>query len=95
MRRSFAVRLSLRFMFILTVSVLLLSSGFLLFMRSLVQGNQTRQLREAEQTVYESVLSLEVPDIPYFITYTVYSGESGELIATNDPFLPFLNSSKY
>ena len=93
MRRSFAVRLSLRFMFILTVSVLLLSSGFLLFMRSLVQGNQTRQLREAEQTVYESVLSLEVPDIPYFITYTVYSGESGELIATNDPFLPFLKDS--
>ena len=93
MRRSFAVRLSLRFMFILTVSVLLLSLGFLLFMRSLVQGNQTRQLREAEQTVYESVLSLEVPDIPYFITYTVYSGESGELIATNDPFLPFLKDS--
>ena len=94
MRQSFAVRLSQRFMFVLTVSVLLLSLGFLVFVRSLVQGNQTEQLRNAENVVFDSLENLEVPDIPYFITYIAYDYDSGEVLETNDPFLPLLKDSK-
>lgn len=30
------------------------------------------------------------PDVPYYITYTVYKGSSSEIMQTNDPFLPQL-----
>ncbi len=107
MRFSFAVRLSLRFMFILTVSVMLLSVFFLLFVRSLVQSGQTEELKSAESAVFSatsgSLLSslrgnvqntpVTVTDIPYYITYIAYYTETEELIATNDPFLPFLEDS--
>lgn len=121
MRFSFAVRLSLRFMFILTVSVMLLSVFFLLFVRSLVQSGQTEELKSAERAVFSAIsnslyvneqsamaqggtsggssrgnvqnTSVTVTDIPYFITYIAYYTEKKELIATNDPFLPFLEDS--
>ena len=57
MRKSFAVRLSLRFMFILTTAVFLLSLGFLLFVRYLVKVNQTAQLKAAEKSVFENVIN--------------------------------------
>ena len=94
MRQSFAVRLSCRFMFVLTVSVLLLSLGFMMIIRSLVQVNQTEQLRNAENIVFNSILAGETPDIPYFITYLAYETTSEEIVATNDPFLPLLKDSR-
>ena len=125
MRFSFAARLSLRFMFILTVSVMLLSVFFLLFVRSLVQSGQTEELKSAESAVFSATssslgdslqgalaqggasggnsqdslrrnvqsTSVTVTDIPYYITYIAYYTETEELIATNDPFLPFLEDS--
>ena len=32
-------------------------------------------------------------DIPYFMTYIVYEADTEALIATNDPFLPFLRNT--
>ena len=65
MKRSFAVRLSLRFMFILTTSVFLLSISFLYAVRSLVQANQTENLIESETQIVaelsESLPQLQVP----------------------------------
>ena len=48
---SFAVRLSLRFMFILTTSILVLSSSFLLFVRYLVHHNQAEGIKNAARGV--------------------------------------------
>lgn len=94
MRKSFAVRLSLRFMFILTTAVFLLSMSFLLLVRSLVKANQTTQLKDAERTVFENVTKRRQVDIPYYMTYIVYDTKSENLLATNDPFLPLLKPSE-
>lgn len=55
MKRSFAVRLSLRFMFILTVSTILLSLSFLYCIRSLVKRNQTEMLMASENHILEEL----------------------------------------
>ena len=55
MKRSFAVRLSLRFMFILTVSTILLSLSFLYCIRSLVKRNQTEMLVASENHILEEL----------------------------------------
>ncbi len=55
MKRSFAVRLSLRFMFILTVSTILLSLSFLYCIRSLVKRNQTEMLMVSENHIFEEL----------------------------------------
>ena len=52
---SFAVRLSLRFMFILTTSVILLSLCILFFLRSLVRSNQKEGLVNAANGVYSVI----------------------------------------
>ena len=93
MKQSFAVRLSLRFMFILTVSVLLLSMAFLFFIRQLVNGNRTELLRNAENAVFYAFTKNGEPDIPYFISYLAYNKETEEVYITNDPFLPLLRDS--
>ena len=55
MKKSFAVRLSLRFMFILTISTILLSLSFLYCIRSLVKRNQTEMLRASENHLFEEL----------------------------------------
>ena len=97
MHKSFAVRLSLRFMFVLTTSVLLLSMGFIFFVRSLVKANQTNELKNAERNVFMALSTREngryMLDIPYYMSYIVYNYESEDILATNDPFLPLLKDS--
>ncbi len=108
MKHSFAVRLSLRFMFILTTSVFLLSVSFLYAVRSLVQANQTENLIESETQIVaelsESLPQLQVlsedeelvlitSELPYYHTYIAYDVETEQVFATNDPFLPLLKDT--
>ena len=106
-KQSFSVRLSLRFMFILTMTVIFLSFAFLFFIRSLVHSNQTAELKKAEAGVYEAVKSLvaygdsrkfsggpAIYEIPYYFTYVVWDFDTNNIIATNDPFLPLLEPTK-
>ncbi len=108
MKHSFAVRLSLRFMFILTTSVFLLSVSFLYAVRSLVQANQTENLIESETQIVaelsESLPQLQVlsedeelvlitSELPYYHTYIAYDVETEQVLATNDPFLPLLKDT--
>ncbi len=100
MKRSFAVRLSLRFMFILTVSTILLSLSFLYCIRSLVKRNQTEMLMASENHIFEELDMLEEDDsfllsseLPYYHTYIAYDSDTEEVLATNDPFLPLLKES--
>jgi CHASE3 domain sensor protein len=58
-KRSFAVKLSLRFMFILTIAVLLLSLSFLYFLRSLVNANQTEELRSNQERVFQALEDMD------------------------------------
>lgn len=83
-------------MFILTIAVILLSFLFLFFIRSLVNANQTEELKDAEEKVFlalyfkqpsEYLLSAE---IPYYVTYIIYDSDTKITLATNDPFLPYL-----
>ena len=63
MKKSFAVRLSLRFMFILTISTILLSLSFLYCIRSLVKRNQTEMLMASENHILEELLEkLQTPE---------------------------------
>ena len=88
--QSFSVRLSLRFMFLLTLTVVLLSAGILLFVRYLENMSQTTELRNAEEKIFAAVEEgNETADIPYYLTYIVYA-DSKDVITTNDPFLPLL-----
>ena len=52
---SFSVRLSLRFMFVMTVAVVLLSVAFLFFVRSLVNKNQEMELKVSEDVVFQKL----------------------------------------
>lgn len=101
---SFAARLSLVFMFILTGAVIMLSLGFLFFLRSMVRGNQVAGLKHAESAVFTAFSESEgkssedeslflFPDIPYFLTYIIYNPQTEEVLATNDPFLPLLKDT--
>ena len=106
---SFSVRLSLRFMFIMTGAVVFLSLAFLFFVQSLVDKNQNMELMVAEDVVFEKLeearLTSEfgsklgeslgsIQGLPYYITYIIYDAKDFTLLATNDPFLPYLEDSK-
>ena len=102
--KSFSVRLSLRFMFILSLAVIFLSLGVLFFLRTMVRMTQFQNLKNAEDQVFlafsrdnenfKKESETLTPDIPYFITYIIYNSETQEVIATNDPFLPLLSDTK-
>ena len=98
-RQSFSVRLALRFMFLLTVAIIILSFAFLFLVRSIVNLNQTEELKNAEQKVFlamcfqKSSGYLAGAEIPYYITYIAYDIETQDILATNDPFLPFLQTT--
>lgn len=88
MKKSFAVQLSVRFMFILTMAVILLTLSFLYSLRYSVKASQTAELKKACTNLFENNLSTD--KLPYYLTYIAYKLESEEVISTNDPFLPAL-----
>ena len=96
-------------MFVMTIAVVLLSVSFLVFTRSLVTKNQNIELKMAEKIIFrklEEFRSLTEPEfnlgeslgsitgMPYYITYIIYDVQNRTLLATNDPFLPFLEDSQ-
>ncbi len=92
MKKSFAVQLSLRFMFILTFAVILLSLSFLYILRSFVQASQTAEMKKACLDLYENEFNMDA--FPYYLSFIAYDIESQEIIATNDPFLPLLKDTE-
>ena len=98
-RQSFSVRLAIRFMFLLTAAVIVLAFTFLFLVRSIVNLNQTEELRNSEQKVFlalcfqKSAGYLAGAEIPYYITYIAYDVDTQDILATNDPFLPFLTET--
>ena len=106
--KSFSARLALRFMFIMTGAVLLLSLCFLIFTRTLIYNEQGLELKNAENEIFRKLEKLsndpktvprfggtlgDIPKLPYYITYLIYDADNLLVLATNDPFLPFLEDS--
>ena len=96
-------------MFIMTGAVVLLSVFFLFFIRSLVFTSQEEELKNAEKIVYAKLEErrLEtssapkfggtlgaIPKLPYYISYIIYDVDNLMLLATNDPFLPYLPDTR-
>ena len=95
-------------MFVMTVAVVLLSVAFLFFVRSLVNKNQEMELKVSEDVVFQKLEESRaanefgskfgeslgsIQGLPYYITYIVYNAKDFTLLATNDPFLPYLEDS--
>lgn len=106
--KSFSVRLSLKFMSVMTLSVVLLSVLFLFFTRSLVTKSQGLELKNAENELFQKMETLSndasvtpvfgaslgvIPKLPYYVTYIIYDSETSTVLSTNDPFLPLLEET--
>ena len=94
---SISVRLSFRFMVILSAAVLILSMTFVWIMRSFIRSEQDTELKrscEFIETNIQDFYEVDFSKLPFYITYVVYknSSENAEkkILFTNDPFLPAL-----
>lgn len=98
---SAAARLAVRFSLLLAVIILVLSLSIIMLLKSDVRMQQNRELSLAMTQIASSVLSGYKGDVgdedmilgeglPYYIMFTVYKAGSGQIIETNDPFLPQL-----
>lgn len=95
--KSFSLRLSLRFMFLLTVSVLLISVLFVFVVDIFAKRNLAMELNKAASEVILSVNTTSQSDfrsISYFISFVVYEKETKSVLASNDPFLPLLTATE-
>lgn len=95
-------------MFVMTSAVVILSLSFLIFIRVLINKQQSLELQNAENEIFKKLELIkndsnvipkfggnlgEIPKLPYYITYMIYDADSYRVISTNDPFLPFLEDS--
>ena len=95
-------------MLVITLAVVLLSLSFLIFIRMLINMEWSRELKHAENEIFQKLENLsddetiapsfggtlgEIPKLPYYITYLIYDSDDFKILATNDPFLPFLEDS--
>lgn len=93
---SFSFRLSLRFMLLLTVSVLLISVLFVFVVNKFSRRNLAFELNKASSEVILAVNTNSQSDfraIPYFVSFVVYENENKNVLASNDPFLPLLEDT--
>ncbi len=95
---SIATRLSIFFMVIVAVVVLFLTSVFVMLLKLTINYNQSIELEDAANLLCICVddinnLQPELLGIPYYMTYTIYEEQSGDILFTNDPFLPLLQTT--
>lgn len=92
---SVPVKLSLRFMIMLTAAVLILSVLFSFVLGHSVRLQQNNDLEQAAQEIIKEMRKgSDSFSVPYFISYVVYDSTTSESIYTNDPFLPLLKPTK-
>lgn len=92
---SVPVKLSLRFMIMLTFAVLMLSVLFSLALRHSVRMHQHFDLQQSAEKIADALeKGRNTFSLPYFISYAVYDSDTKESIYSNDPFLPLLQDSK-
>ncbi len=80
-------------MLIVALIVLLLSSGFVFVLRFSINNRMKNTLMGLTALVCSNITQESTPELlglPYFLTYLVYDSKTGQIIHTNDPFLPKL-----
>lgn len=100
--RSAAARLALRFSLLLAVLILVLTVAIVMLLKSEVRIQQNRELTSAMEQIASTVATGYQSDdsdegdmilgegLPYYIVFTVFKTDTGDIIETNDPFLPQL-----
>ncbi len=93
--KTLARKIALKFFFVIALLVFCLS----FFLLAMVNWNSRRS---KDNEIYEALniitsalekgtsLYVAEADLPYYITYTIYTENSSDIYATNDPFLPIL-----
>ena len=92
-KNSLPLRLSIRFMIVVAVIVLLLSSGFVFSLRFSITNRMKNTLMDLTDQVCLNLTQRTPPEVlglPYFLTYLVYDANTNQVLNTNDPFLPRL-----
>lgn len=95
MRKTLAVRLSIRFMLLVAAIVLLIASLFVFAIRLSIRNKQNHTLFENASILALEIQSsedvlIDIVPIDYFISYQIFNNITGETIYTNDPLLPKL-----
>ena len=93
---SFSVRLSFRFMLLLTAAVIMLSVAFVFLIRHFIRESQTAELNFASAGLAYMLengedIEHETMKFPYYIAYTIYETETQKILFCNDPFIPLLD----
>jgi len=94
--KSFSIRLSLRFMLLISFVVILMSVFFVFVVNNFVKRNLALELNKAMSEAILAVNTNSETDlhaVPYFLSYVVYEKETKRVIASNDPFLPLLQDT--
>ncbi len=92
---SVPVKLSLRFMLMLTAAVLSLSVLFSLVLHHSMRIQKHEDLQKAAKGIIKKIQDGRTSfNVPYFISYVVYNPDTKESLYSNDPFLPLLQDTK-
>lgn len=92
---SFSWRLSLKFTGLVTVILVCMVVMVIFVLNSLVRKQQSSELKSALYEIESGLNSNQeyFENLPYYITYSVYEKNTGEVYLTNDPFLPRLSDT--
>lgn len=102
--KSFSIRLSLKFMLLITANAALISLSVVMLINFLIRAGQQEMVKNSCNAIYseyssrmESLSGEQTQDfaqtVPYFLTYQIYDSQTEEIIVTNDPFLPLLKTT--
>jgi two-component system, OmpR family, sensor histidine kinase ArlS len=99
---SAATRLALRFSLLITSIVFVVSSTLLFLLKTSIRTQQSRELTVARERIADSLPELLqnenqdtdemllYDELPYYILFTIYQKTTGNILDTNDPYLPKL-----
>ena len=88
--------LAVKFSMLLAAIIIVLSVSMILLLRLNVRSRLNGELVSAVNAICASLLQSDSPDavqnveLPYYVVFAVYDAQSGDMIFTNDPFLPLL-----
>ena len=96
-KHSISISLSLKFTLVLALAVIAISTGLISLIDITTHSQRNEELKKASNEIAYSIKDgssilkhKDLPPLPYYITFLVYSDSQQAIIYTNDPFLPIL-----
>jgi len=82
-------------MILLSVAVIILAMTFVGLLNSLIRSGQTKELNLAAENISSMLeqgddIQNNVEILSYYISYVVYTSEDGEVVSSNDLYIPVL-----